>query len=184
MQMQLTAYMDKTDITARIMAGLMKLVDEDRALDILETLDDWKIMSNSRAKTRSGLCSYKRKEIQLHVALLKEGREDDCNQTAVHEIAHAVADLIHGIRNIKGHGREWQAIMKAFGHPADRCSNHDYISAEYNSAYEKRMKKAKYMYACNRCEEEMPAIRKKKYDPDRYSHIGCGGKLYLKSQRR
>ena len=90
MQMQLTKYMDKTDLTPRIMAGLMKLTDEDRALDILETLDNWTIRSNSRAKTRSGQCSYKKKQIELHIALLGEGREEDRNQTAVHEIAHAV----------------------------------------------------------------------------------------------
>lgn len=40
---------------------------------------------------------------------------DNLAVTVPHEVAHYVADMIHGIRKIKPHGREWQSVMQLFG---------------------------------------------------------------------
>ncbi len=40
---------------------------------------------------------------------------DNLQQTVPHEVAHYIADLLYGIRNIKPHGKEWKSIMHQFG---------------------------------------------------------------------
>jgi len=177
MQMQLTKYIIETGLTDRINIGLLKLVDEDKALDIWEVFDEWNIVSNSRTTSRSGQCSYMKKQVEIHAVLLKQGQEDARRQTSIHEISHIVADLIYDSRKISGHGREWKSVMRAFGVPANRCSNHDAMK-------EHRLSKAKWIYGCEKCDTLFPKMRKKKYDPSRYIHKSCGGRLYLKTQVR
>ena len=48
--------------------------------------------------------------------------DDNLHNTVPHEVAHYVADVLHGIKNIRPHGREWKAIMREFGVEAKiRC---------------------------------------------------------------
>lgn len=41
--------------------------------------------------------------------------QDNLTQTVPHEVAHYVCDCLHGLRNIRPHGREWQGIMRTLG---------------------------------------------------------------------
>lgn len=173
---KLTDFMDEIGITNQIIAGLGKLVNEDKALDILETMDDWRVVTNHRSTTRHGQCRYRTKELELHAMLHKPGNEAARDRVTIHEIAHVVAPLVYG-QFIKGHGREWKHIMRCFGASPDRCcSSND----EMNQF---KLKKAKIIYACSRCEREFPAQRKKKYGLEHYIHKRCGGHLYLKENR-
>lgn len=48
--------------------------------------------------------------------------DDNMQNTVPHEVAHYIADLVYGIRNIKPHGKEWSSIMRQFGvEPKVRC---------------------------------------------------------------
>ena len=175
--MNLTQYINKTDISGQIIDGLSRLVNDNKAAEILQTFDQWRVVINRRTTTRHGRCSYKNKEVELHVHLLGVGNEESRNQTLIHEISHVVVDLIWGYRNVRPHGKEWKHTMVAFGLQPNRCSSHE-------SMNEFKMKKAKYIYACEKCEAKFPAMRKKKYEASRYKHNGCGGKLYLKQTLR
>lgn len=51
--------------------------------------------------------------------------EDNLQNTVPHEVAHYVADIIYGIKNIRPHGREWQDIMIRFGVEPKKNCNYD-----------------------------------------------------------
>ena len=175
MRNRLIGFMHDTGIYDRVIAGLGKLVDEDKIQCIIIIMDEWRITVNNKSTTRHGCCKYNKKEIELHFLLLKEGNEADRDQTFVHEIAHVIAPLIYG-NHIRGHGREWKNVMRCFGARPDRTSSHE-------SMNEFKMQKARIIYACNKCEQEFPAQRRKKYPPEQYTHKGCGGTMYLKHNR-
>jgi len=40
---------------------------------------------------------------------------DGLSQTVPHEVAHYVTDLLYGLRRVRPHGREWQAVMRRLG---------------------------------------------------------------------
>ena len=137
-------------------------------------------MVQNTVTSRSGQVSHKKMQVEIHALLLVAGREEQRDQTLLHETAHVIVGLLfpesrfRGSR-IKNHGREWRAVMRQLGRKPDRCSNHDFM-------HEANVKKAKLMYACLRCEHQFPAQRRKKHAPDLYKHKGCGGGLYLKSE--
>lgn len=136
-------------------------------------------MVRNTVTSRSGQVSHKKMQVELHAELLAAGREEQRNQTLLHETAHVIVGLLFPESRfrhsrVKSHGREWKAVMRQLGREPKRCSNHDFL-------HEARAKKAKLMYACQRCEHEMPAQRRKKHSPDLYKHKGCGGGLYLKT---
>lgn len=41
--------------------------------------------------------------------------EDNLASTVPHEVAHYVSDVLFGLKNIRPHGKEWQAIMHKLG---------------------------------------------------------------------
>ncbi len=175
MKTKLTDVMDEFGVTDCIIAGLGRLVDEEKALDILEMLDKWRVVINRRSTTRHGQCDYNKKQIEIHITALKEGNEAARDQTIVHEIAHAIVPLIYG-HGVRGHGREWKRVMQMFGASPDRCGGNDEMKAF-------KMDRAKIIYGCTSCDVELPAQRKKKHPPETYIHKKCGGHLYLKHDR-
>lgn len=65
---------------------------------------------------------------------------DTIRRTVAHEIAHAVAVLVHG-RKALGHGTHWRQIMAHFGQPATRC--HDYDKSQIRIRRQRR-----FIYHC------------------------------------
>lgn len=177
--MKLTKYMKDAGVADCVDRGLDRLdiLSETQKAKILRDLETWKFVINRRATTRHGQTRYLDREVELHVHLLGEGNEDARNQTLLHEIAHIVADLIWDRGCIRAHGKEWKRVMHAFGANPERTSSHA-------SMMEFQLKKANYIYACERCGHDFPAQRKKKYAPSNYVHKRCGGRLYLKENRR
>ncbi len=51
--------------------------------------------------------------------------DDNLQHTVPHEVAHYIADMIYGIKNIKPHGQEWKDIMQQFGIEAKTTCNYD-----------------------------------------------------------
>jgi len=50
---------------------------------------------------------------------------DNLQHTVPHEVAHYVADILYGIKNIKPHGKEWKKVMHHFGVEARTTCNYD-----------------------------------------------------------
>ncbi len=175
---KLTNVLDNYNLTGRILAGMDTLVGEDRALDAFEILETkWRFEINRRATGRTGLCiSYAggRGEINISFVLLQEGNEATRDNTILHEVAHAVDKILNG--KTSGHGTNWKRIMKAFGCKTDRCMTDQKVNQDM---HEVKLRRAKIMYKCRRCEHEFPAQRRKKHPVECYRHNGCGGQLYL-----
>jgi SprT protein len=51
--------------------------------------------------------------------------DDNLAVTVPHEVAHYITDCVYGMRRIRPHGAEWQALMHAFGADAKRTCNYD-----------------------------------------------------------
>ena len=146
---------------------------------LFEEFSKFRMVQNN-VTSRSGQVSHKKMQVELHVELLAAGREEQRNQTLLHETAHVIVGLLFPESRfrhsrIKAHGREWKAVMRQLGCEPKRCSSHDFMK-------EHRAKKAKLMYACQRCEHEFPAQRRWSNIENQY-HKGCRGSLYLKSDR-
>ena len=58
---------------------------------------------------------YGRRFIRFNPFIFAKYYDDNLRQTVPHEVAHYIADMVYGLRNIKPHGREWKAIMQQFG---------------------------------------------------------------------
>ena len=67
---------------------------------------------------------------------------DDClGSTVPHEVAHYLTDMVYGLRRIRPHGREWKAVMSAFGADAR-------VTSDYSLEGIPVRRTAKYPYAC------------------------------------
>lgn len=176
----LESYLDECGFTSRVINTLDHFA-KTRKLDageLFETFSKYRMVRND-VTTRTGQIDYRKKQIELHTELLRPGREEHRDDTLLHETAHLIIALVYPESmlchsRIKSHGREWKAVMRHLGCRPDRVGNHDFMK-------EHRAKKAKLMYACQRCEHEFPAMRRKKHAPEKYHHKHCGGSLYLKS---
>ena len=106
---------------------------------------------------------------RLNLDLLLEYKELYINEVVVHEFAHAVADLVHGQRNIKPHGKEWKEIAKVLGlkNPSAttglfevkrdmfiyecKCQEHYLTKRKHNKAQKYLSRHKKNVYGCLRC---------------------------------
>lgn len=175
----LDSYLDECGFTSRVIDALAHFAPQvgKDAGKLFDEFSKYRMVCGS-ATSRSGQICFRKNQIEINAELLLDGREEHRDQTLLHETAHLIITLLYpesrrrGSR-IKSHGREWKTVMRQLGVQPDRCSNHDFLR-------EKRAKKANLMYACQRCEHEFPAMRRKKHAPDLYKHKGCGGGLYLK----
>jgi ribosomal protein L37AE/L43A len=68
-----------------------------------------------RAKRRFGVCRFERKEISVSIHLVRLNDPPECEDTVLHEIAHALA----GPR--AGHGPRWRAACMSVGARPQRC---------------------------------------------------------------
>jgi len=67
---------------------------------------------------------------------------DDCLASTVpHEVAHYLSDVVFGLRTIRPHGREWKALMKAFGADAS-------VTANYSLQGVPLKRTVKFSYCC------------------------------------
>ena len=75
------------------------------------------------------------RKVRLNLQLLLDPRfqENMIEQTLPHELAHiAVRQLFP---HAKSHGREWQAMMRLLGLPAERCHNYETTPARVKKKY-------------------------------------------------
>lgn len=103
-------------------------------------LDKWIVTSNRR-KSAFGLCSYRRKEIQLSETLVPAMTDEAILDTIYHEIAHA---LTEGHK----HNRVWSAKCIELGGNGQRCGgSHKYENGKVGK--DMLMKNiAKYTLTC------------------------------------
>lgn len=106
--------------------------------------------------------------IRFNPYIFSKYYEQALASTVPHEVAHYVADVLHGINRIKPHGVEWQAIMQAFGvapkvtgdydltgipvrrqqrfHYRCGCMSHQLTASRHN-----KIRRGHAAYHCRRC---------------------------------
>jgi predicted SprT family Zn-dependent metalloprotease len=85
-------------------------------------LHDW-TFKWEKTKRAMGRCWYHKKLICISKPLAELNKEEECIDTALHEIAHALAYVKNGET---GHGRAWKRWCVMIGAKPQRC----YSSAE------------------------------------------------------
>lgn len=176
--LKLDDYLDYCGLLGRVINTLEYFAKQRNlvASELFAEFNKYRMVRNN-VTSRSGMINSGKKKVELNVELLREGREEQRDQTLLHETAHLIIFLLYpeSLRRhsrIKAHGREWRIVMRHLGCQPNRCSSHDFLQ-------EARIKKAKLMYACSRCEHEFPAQKRWKNPGNKY-HKRCGGGLYLK----
>jgi SprT protein len=106
-----------------------------------------------RGKTAGQLRTTDRRGflIRYNAQLLERHPRQFLARTVPHETAHLVAISLFGSR-ILPHGREWQAVMAAFGAPAERC--HSYATEGLQTRHLRR-----YAYRCACRTHQLTSIR-------------------------
>ena len=127
-----------------------------------------------RAKTVAGTAYTQQRRIVLHASLLKAGREADRDATLLHECAHIIANVQHGVDC--GHDHRWRDIMSQLGEPCERCHSLDYLSAREH---------AKVTWVCNTCGQEYHFVRRPRRRLENCWCASCGrenGRLRVKPE--
>lgn len=96
-----------------------------------------------RAKARFGSCRYRKKTITLSRSLVEMNSQEECEDTVLHEIAHALAGVD------AGHGKKWEEMCRLVGARPVRC---------YDGRSIHRPQPA-YWAVCPHCSMKLPFYR-------------------------
>jgi SprT protein len=69
----------------------------------------------NKRRRAAGICSYRRKTVELSLPITLLASVEDVTDTILHEIAHALAGAS------AGHGPEWVRIARSIGCNGNRC---------------------------------------------------------------
>lgn len=162
-------YLEKCGLVDKVLDGIDSIrVNEDKKETALNALSTWTMAKITKSVRVAGQCCYTDKRIRLHIELLKAGRENDRNDTLLHEIAHMLVRFFWStslFKKVSAHGREWKHVTSLIGGVPERCHDYSYFS-------ELRMAKAKHKYVCMDCGWEHFTQRELKNIHLRH-HSGC-----------
>jgi SprT protein len=66
-----------------------------------------------------------RRLIRYNPYLFAKYYRDNLANTVPHEVAHYITDVLYGLRNVRPHGPEWQAVMHALGAQPEATCRYD-----------------------------------------------------------
>lgn len=107
--------------------------------------------------------SHQQREIRYNPYIFSKYFADNYTTTIPHEVAHYVTDILYGLKNIKPHGKEWKAVMHAFGADAS-------VTADYDLAGIPLKKQSVFTYRCDCREHQLSSIRHNKIRKRRYQY--------------
>lgn len=128
-----------------------------------EEINLYDVVENGRTKTRAGLTKYRQRVIELHSVLLVPGKEQDRNQTFLHEVAHILEKAICGTF---GHGQNWKRLMESMGLVPEVYQKLPEMQELYV--------RASYVYVCKKCGYVYHRSRRIK-DVENHCHRACKG---------
>jgi SprT protein len=70
--------------------------------------------------------------------------DDNLQNTIPHEVAHYVVDVLHGMRDTRPHGKEWQKVMHVLGAVPQRTHQYD-----LQGIPQRRQRRFTYHCGCN-----------------------------------
>jgi predicted SprT family Zn-dependent metalloprotease len=152
--------------------------DFEKIADAKILMGTWKLRWNSRAKNRLGMCSFRKKTIELNAFFDCEEHTPQIINTFLHELSHMFTGVLFKGR---GHGKVWKDMFLMFGGSGERCTSYRPYREHQEATY--ASKGPKYIYGCVKCDINIPYNRKMKDSKFQNGyHIDCGtsGKIYLK----
>jgi len=92
--------------------------------------------------------------------------------TVPHEVAHYVADILFGFKNIRPHGKEWQAIMCKLGVEPQVTGNYDLSGISMK-------RQRRFTYVCDCMSHELTTVRHNKISRGKAQYFcgKCGDRL-------
>lgn len=78
--------------------------------------------------------------------------DDNVQNTIPHEVAHYLSDMLHGLRNIRPHGRQWGELMDILGAVPSRKHTYD-----LSGIPQRQLRRYPYRCACR--QHEIGALR-------------------------
>lgn len=100
--------------------------------------------------------------------------DDNLATTVPHEVAHYISDQLYGLRNIRPHGKEWQALMQLFGVEPRRTCDYD-----LEGIPQRRQRRHAYRCACR--EHQLTTVRHRRIQLGRAQYLCRSCKQPLKS---
>ncbi len=169
-------YPTSRDIMARILGTVGELAQHwgltDRLSNLAPLGDAYdvcmasKVEASTRSPTQAGAAYPRQHRIVLNGRLLFDGRETDRDATFLHECAHVVADVRHGVSC--GHNNRWQRVMYLLGEPPEVCHTIEYLS---------RRAHAVAVWTCRNCGMEQHFVRRPRRRVSACYCIKCGPAL-------
>ncbi len=107
--------------------------------------------------------------IRYNPYLFAKYYEDSLNNTVIHEVAHYVVDVLHGLPSVRPHGTQWQTAMAMFGAKPNRTCHYDMSGIPVRT-------QRRFSYGCGCMTHELSTFRHNKiqYGTARYSCRRCG----------
>jgi len=118
--------------------------------------------------------SQKGRAIRYNPYIFAKAFADNLATTVPHEVAHYVVDVVHGWRNVRPHGAEWQAVMAVLGAEPSRTGAYDLTGVpvrtqrrhpyrcgcttyQLTTRRHNQVRRGAIRYRCRRCGEELVA---------------------------
>jgi SprT protein len=138
-----------------------------------KTFRSIEIRFDLRGRT-SGMYVVKSRQqyIRFNPFIFSKYFEDSLASTVTHEVAHYVADVLFGFKNIRPHGKEWQAIMYKLGAEPK-------VTGDYDLSGIPVKRQHRFTYACDCMTHQLTTTRHNRITQEkaRYFCRKCHGTL-------
>ncbi len=115
---------------------------------------------------------YKQRYLRFNPFIFAKYFDDSLATTVPHEVAHYVSDILFGIKNIRPHGKEWQAIMHKLGVEPKVTGNYDLSGIPVKQ-------QRRFAYVCGCMMHQLTTIRHNKISTGKTHYFcqKCDGQL-------
>jgi len=114
----------------------------------------------------------RRRWIRYNPWIFSKYFEENLRDTVPHEVAHFIVHEVYGLRGVKPHGTQWQALMQRFGAAAE-------VTFDLDLEGIPRRRQRTHSYRCDCRLHQVSATRHNRVQRDncRYHCRACGGNL-------
>ncbi len=127
----------------------------------------------------SGMYVLKQKQryFRFNAFIFAKYFDDSLATTVPHEVAHYVSDILFGIKNIRPHGKEWQAIMYTLGVEPKVTGNYDLSGIPLK-------RQRRFAYLCGCMTHQLTTVRHNKIASGKAHYFcqKCNGPLSRQSE--